>query len=593
MGQLPQPAQQPRPMAQGMPMAPAQRPSPRNVGIAAGGPPQRRMPAPMPQGMPMAQPQMPQMSPQQMMAGLSVVDDDIEKLDLDAPTKLMLKERELINLASSIQNDKMMQQQPPMSTINDQQQAQIAQMGIASAAPAMNNMMMGGGIVGFAEGGDPEIEQYIRLDELFRKYEAEGNVVGAANVKEEMDLMEVNNPSLRAEAMQQATRDAGFDPEVELDLGPQAKKDLPTKSGKPIKKYAGEDGSLVESDEDVDVTPWYEQQQQALYEQMMADVETYNPEAEEQKAMDLFETSMADADAAQAVRQADLDAVRAQREERFSPEREQKRRRSAALSAFAKEGFGAYAPASLAVEEEFSAGRLQAASDNFQNQNEIVTYLRERGVNQSDAVNAARTAAIDARRGNLQSAKDVINSAVNRATQVEVAQTYADRANKPTNRENDINTELAYLRTLPENAGVSEAELKYKAMVNVTERESQAALGRLGATQAGQAFDVREAATRLAMEAVGYGGASRAAYASAVDKDAFLNAEIEKYIRLLTPAGQTQNQTQTQTQTVLPVPLSQIPEQAKQMLINDPSLAAQFDEQFGAGKAQQVLAGLR
>ena len=93
------------------------------------------------------------------------------------------------------------------------------------------------------------------------------------------------------------------------------------------------------------------------------------------------------------------------------------------------------------------------------------------------------------------------------------------------------------------------------------------------------------------MEAVGFGGASRAAYASAVDKDAFLNAEIEKYIRLLTPAGQTQNQ--TQTQTVLPVPLSQIPEQAKQMLINDPSLAAQFDEQFGAGKAQQVLAGLR
>jgi hypothetical protein len=121
------------------------------------------------------------------------------------------------------------------------QQMQRPPMGGIAGLPAPNMARMQtaaqGGVIGFAAGGDPEIEQYIRLDEMFREYKAKGDMVSAANVKSEMELMEANNPSLRAEAMQQATRDAGFDPEVQLNLTPKVNK--PGGKGKKPKMMGG------------------------------------------------------------------------------------------------------------------------------------------------------------------------------------------------------------------------------------------------------------------------------------------------------------------------------------------------------------------
>ena len=127
-----------------------------------------------------------------------------------------------------------------------QMQGQRPPMGGIAGLPAPNmarpQMAAQGGVIGFASGGDSEIEQYIQLDEMFRKYKAEGDMVSAGNAKSEMELMEANNPNLRAEAMKQATRDAGLDPELELKL-------TPPKDDKPegVRGFAGPDGSVVSS----------------------------------------------------------------------------------------------------------------------------------------------------------------------------------------------------------------------------------------------------------------------------------------------------------------------------------------------------------
>ena len=557
MGLQTQAVQQPRQMT----------PNIRDSGIAAGGPPQRQpMPGQMPQGAPM-QPQ--QMSPQQMMAGLSVVDDDIEKLDLDIPTKIMLKERELLNLAKSIQNDRMMQQQPPMQTINEQQQAQIAQMGIASQAPNMGSMMRGGGIVGYADGGevdnrsrqvgptrdmgDQEIAYFLRAYDMYNAAVARGNPIEIARAKAALENF---SGDVRARALMLRS----MYPD-KLNMGGR------------VRGYA--EGDLVE--EEPAPLSWEEQQQKELYDQILSENESYDVENEITRAATEYDASMKAATEAQQQRQADLEVLRNARAERFGADREKEARRREGLATFAREGWGGYSTGSAAAEERFSAGRLQAATENFQDQGAMVDYLTTQGVNRNTAVEAARSAAMEARRGNLQTAASVINSAVSAKTQRDVATTYASEQRKPTNLQEQMEIELAYLRGLPENQGKSDEELRRQAMRNVSDMNAAAAMGRLAQTELGQNVEVRQAAMELVEKAISTMGSRYIEYQQAPDKAQFKKDLFNEYLQVLS-GPETSSTTYPQ------------PNQAAiDYLRNNPSTRGMFDVTYGPGAAAKIL----
>jgi len=498
-------------------------PDPRNTGIAAGGPPQRQpIPRQVPQGIP--QPQMNpgqmnpgQMSPGQMIAGLSVVDDDIEKLNLDIPTKIMLKERELLNLVQSIQNDKMMQQQPPMQTIDDQQKAQVSQLGLAAmGAPDMSNIMRGGGIVGYTGGG---------------------------------------------------------------------------RIGKAVRGYAA--GDLVE--ETPAPSPW-EERQLDVYEQLMNN--TYDVEEEASRAATQYDASMRAAIDAQQQRQTDLNALRNARAERFSAEREKQARRREGLARFAREGWGGYSAGSSEAEERFSTGRLQAATDNFQNQTAVVNYLTEQGVNRNSAIESARNAAMEAKNGNLQSAATIVNNAINARTQIKVADIYANQQRSPTNLQEQIDIEVAYLRGLPENQDKSDAELLRQAMHNVSIMNARAALSRVEQTGTGQSIDVRRAAMEMVEDAIGIGGSRYREYMQAADKEGFEQNLFNTYVRALSAypdpnqgaypepyQGAYPEPNPNPTQGAYPEP----DEFAINYLRSNPNTRTEFDKVHGPGAAEKII----
>ena len=289
------------------------------------------------------------------------------------------------------------------------QQMQRPPMGGIAGIPAPNmarpQMAAQGGVVGFAAGGDPEIEQYIQLDEQFRKYKAEGDMVSAANVKSEMDLMEANNPNLKAEAMQQATRDAGFDPEVELNLTPKVNKPGGKgKDGKPIKRFAGPDGSMVSS-LPADATP---EQMEAFYtgqampprpQEGATDVEQLvldealkqlrrDAGAEGRAAGERVEELTALTEERAQLQQAQ-DALREAMGARLTPEQERRRMRRAAFRGMS-EGLGGASRRIGEEEAAIQAERVGIAQTSVADYQKVVDSLEARGMSRAEAERAVQ-----------------------------------------------------------------------------------------------------------------------------------------------------------------------------------------------------------
>jgi len=425
----PQPQRQPQPQPQTQqpqrmaPSAPPQQGSLRS-GIAANPP----------------TPQQP--SPAVMASALSLVDDDVENLDVN--TRIELKNREILNLIKSIERDKQMAQNPMPSTIKEQDEAALAQMGIASlGGPDMSAMMRGGGIIGYQAGGDvenkpfvgptksmvdPDVESFLYFYKLYQNALEKGDPQVIARAK---GALENFSPATRATAMRMLNdypqkamggQIRGYAPGGDV-LSPeeQAAKDA-AEYEEMLLEMTGEDLPVTTSEEsefqdilrmmDTERAGELRGEQSELLKLAKADIEANDPNEAQKQAEALYDASMASAMAAQAQREQDLQDLRKARTDRFSEDREKDLRRKKGLAAFAKKGWGGYSEGSMGVEEEFSAGRLQAATDNFKDQGAIVEYLTEQGVKRIDAVQTAREAARAARSGNITAAANMVNSAV-------------------------------------------------------------------------------------------------------------------------------------------------------------------------------------
>jgi len=426
---------QPQPQRQPQPQPQTQQPQ----RMAPSAPPQQ---APLRSGIAANPPRPQQPSPAVMASALSLVDDDVENLDVN--TRIELKNREILNLIKSIERDKQMAQNPMPSTIKEQDEAALAQMGIASlGGPDMSAMMRGGGIIGYQAGGDvenkpfvgptksmvdPDVESFLYFYKLYQNALEKGDPQVIARAK---GALENFSPATRATAMRMLNdypqkamggQIRGYAPGGDV-LSPeeQAAKDA-AEYEEMLLEMTGEDLPVTTSEEsefqdilrmmDTERAGELRGEQSELLKLAKADIEANDPNEAQKQAEALYDASMASAMAAQAQREQDLQDLRKARTDRFSEDREKDLRRKKGLAAFAKKGWGGYSEGSMGVEEEFSAGRLQAATDNFKDQGAIVEYLTEQGVKRIDAVQTAREAARAARSGNITAAANMVNSAV-------------------------------------------------------------------------------------------------------------------------------------------------------------------------------------
>jgi hypothetical protein len=259
-------------------------------------------------------PAMPAQNDPRMAAAMDVVDNDLDKLDLDPRTKALLKTQEAFDLIQSAQNELAMSQpqnDPP--TIEGQRQMQTME-GIAGILQSLNagmqqrgrqvqqsqaRQMMGGlptqpapnmrfaasgGLIGYQNGGDimgpPEPNLYQRMGQGLKNY--------GTNAQESMDMLRAAKAGIgvpyenRSAAIKQvrdqiATEKQNRDPNfiqrmgqklMDAGLNVEESKSLLKKfydtfgktyeemsngmaMGGQIKGYAGPDGSDVELDEDL------------------------------------------------------------------------------------------------------------------------------------------------------------------------------------------------------------------------------------------------------------------------------------------------------------------------------------------------------
>lgn len=435
-------------------------------------------------------------------------------------------------------------------------------MGGIAGLPAPNmarpQMAAQGGVIGFASGGDPEIEQYIRLDEMFREYKAKGDMASAANVKSEMDLMEANNPNLRAEAMKQATRDAGLDPELELKL-------TPPKDNKPeeVRGFAGPDGSVV-SGLPANATA---EQVDAFYAgqpippkppEGMSQVDTtildaaleaiaLDPELQAIAASDRVEELMglreerAELEAAQ---QAARDAMSA----RLSPEELKRRDRRAFYEGVRTGNIGRKRGEEERAQQAERVAVAQAKSGDMKAR---IDALQALGLSKVEAERAARQDTSAERRTGMTTAAQVTGDLRRDATtrrgqdiQLEVAKEYAKRGTRPTDQESYAQDYLDAARAKGDPR--SDAEILTEG--RTTFRELAASYGYAG-RQLGELGDVVQKAVEFANKTIeSYSGitdgsAAAIAYRQATPseqeaiKEKLITDYIDRYRRLTSSSG--------------------------------------------------------
>jgi len=370
------------------------------------------------------------------------------------------------------------------------QQMQRPPMGGIAGIPAPNMARMQtaaqGGVIGFVAGGDPEIEQYIRLDKMFRKYKAEGDMVSAANVKSEMDLMEANNPNLKAEAMQQATRDAGFDPEVQLNLTPKVNNPGGSKGTKPKMVGGGivgyQPGGSVQSPSDI-VTEMEEVRTSApaapsieddpLYQDLLGATQgglgidfAAEREAERRAAQEAYGMT----DTERAARDAVIEGMREYYTNVASPEEQRKLERESILSAFMTPG------SVVNVGQKLVSDRSKLRERARKARLEQVTKPAAAEIEAMGIDRAARGTAFEAGRETYQTLSAQRNQAMQTASQLLTGKLNREQTERLEGTRNQLNVLDASLRNALEASrqGRMDREDLRRALIDVEEMEMAA-----------------------------------------------------------------------------------------------------------------------
>lgn len=185
-------------------------------------------------------------------------------------------------------------------------------------------------------------------------------------------------------------------------------------------------------------------------------------------------------------------ALQTLRQERFSPEEMRKRKTRAGLRGGARKGLGGFAEGVAGEEEAIFEERVTTGQEEIENYTTLIAQLREDGLGRIEArtkareiVEAAKTrgmstaqalaAAVDARR----------TGELNRASSLEIAQLYANRASGQTSDfQRQMDNNLLVLRSKYPNATQADLVQEAQRLVYLEDRTSSliTALGRQTAT---------------------------------------------------------------------------------------------------------------
>ena len=419
-------------------------------------------------------PAMPAQNDPRMAAAMDVVDNDLDKLDLDPRTKALLKTQEAFDLMQSAQNELAMSQpqnDPP--TIEGQRPMQIME-GIAgilrSLGPGMQQrgqqiqqaqarQMLGGlptqpapnmqfaasgGLIGYQNGGDimgpPEPNLYQRMGQKIKNYGANAqesmDILRAAKagvgvpyeersaaikqVRDEIAAQKQNRDPNFIERMGQKLMNAGLNVEESKSL---LKKFYNT-FGKTYEEmsngmamggivgYAGPDGSEVKYDYMSDPNLYAPTQVEEQDEDILRFARERMGRDPEAEALAAGERlrELTGAEDLMAQRKTAQEALQAQREARFDPEMERKRKVRQGLAQLAESGLGGFGKGVMAEEERIAGEKLSAAEASVADMDKLIGELRALGMSQFEAEKAAREVANTAQNQGLAAAQAELSS---------------------------------------------------------------------------------------------------------------------------------------------------------------------------------------
>lgn len=399
-------------------------------------------------------PAMPAQNDPQMAAAMDVVDNDLDKLDLDPRTKALLKTQEAFDLIQSAQNELAMSQpqnDPP--TIEGQRQMQTME-GIAgilrSLGPGMQQrgqqiqkqqarQMLGGlptqpapnmqfaasgGLIGYQNGGDvmgpPEPNLYQRMGQKIKNY--------GANAQESMDILKAAKAGIgvpyeeRSAAIKQvrdeiAAQKQNRDPNfiermgqklMNAGLNVEESKSLLKKFyntfGKTYEEmsngmamggivgYAGPDGSEVEYDYMSDPNLYAPTEVEQPDEGILRLARERMGRDPEAEALAAGQRLRELTGAEDLMKQREEAAAKleAQRASRFSPEMERRRKIRAAFAQGAEQGLGGFGKGYTTEEERIAGEKLSAAEASVADMDKLIGELRDLGMGQFEAEKQAR-----------------------------------------------------------------------------------------------------------------------------------------------------------------------------------------------------------
>jgi hypothetical protein len=399
-------------------------------------------------------PAMPAQNNPQMAAAMDVVDNDLDKLNLDPRTKALLKTQEAYDLIQSAQNELAMSQpqnDPP--TIEGQRQMQTMD-GIAGILQSLNagmqqrgrqvqqsqaRQMMGGlptqpapnmrfaasgGLIGYQNGGDimgpPEPNLYQRMGQGLKNY--------GANAQESMDILRAAKAGIgvpyenRSAAIQQVrdqitaekqNRDPNFiqrmgqklmDAGLNVEESKSILKKFYNTFGKTYEEmsngmamggivgYAGPDGSEVKYDYMSDPNLYAPTQVEEPDEDILKFARERMGRDPEAEALAAGERlrELTGAEDLMKRREEATAKLEAQRASRFSPEMERKRLIRQGLAGLAEKGLGGFGSGYTAEEERIAGEKLSAAEASVADMDKLIGELRELGMSQFEAEKQAR-----------------------------------------------------------------------------------------------------------------------------------------------------------------------------------------------------------
>jgi len=465
-------------------------------------------------------PAMPAQNDPRMAAAMDVVDNDLDKLDLDPRTKALLKTQEAFDLMQSAQNELAMSQpqnDPP--TIEGQRPMQIME-GIAgilrSLGPGMQQrgqqiqqaqarQMLGGlptqpapnmqfaasgGLIGYQNGGDimgpPEPNLYQRMGQKIKNY--------GANAQESMDILKAAKAGIgvpyeeRSAAIKQvrdeiAAQKQNRDPNfiermgqklMNAGLNVEESKSLLKKFyntfGKTYEEmsngmamggivgYAGPDGSEVKYDYMSDPNLYAPTQVEEQDEDILRFARERMGRDPEAEALAAGQRlrELTGAEDLMSRREEAAAKLEEQRASRFSPEMERKRMLRQGLAGLAERGLGGFGAGYTAEEERIAGEKLSAAEASVADMDKLIGDLRELGLNQFEAEKQARNMVEEGINQGMDTAQAVL------ASRRQAADAAANRATQE--RGQDITREVGLAQVSKATDFMNEINIRVDAL---------------------------------------------------------------------------------------------------------------------------------